>query len=600
MNPLPLTDILLAVVLALQVVGLLFTSIVWRRQSSSVGAASGLQTGQERLETIVRDEMAGNRRETGEQARAGRDEASASAGKLAEQFGVLQRDNLAFREHLAERLNANFDGFSKSLAAQIESAGTASQGEAAQLRTELFEAFNKFGGALTRQVTDATELQDRRFEQFEKRLIALGERNADQIHSLDDAIVERLEALQKEAGQNWDAKRTADNETTRQARLELHEALGHLSDAVAKNFAAAGEAQRGQFDSFAARMDTIAQNADTRAEHLRGTVDDRLQLLQDDNTLKLEEMRRTVDEKLQGTLNERLGESFKLVSERLELVHAGLGEMRTLANGVGDLKKVLSNVKTRGNWGEIQLGNLLEQMLTAAQYDTNVATIPGSNDRVEFAIRLPGQDEAQDVVWLPIDAKFPQENYTRLLEAHEKCDKDEIDSLGKQLEAQIKKSAQEICGKYVCAPHTTDFAILFLPTEGLYAEVIRRTGLIDSLQRECRITVAGPTTLAAILNALQMGFRTLAIQQRSSEVWGTLGKVKTEFGKYGDVLDAVQKKLTEASSKIDETRKRSRAIERQLRDVEVESAPELDTPTLPMFVADKSKELHLDGATPLH
>jgi DNA recombination protein RmuC len=307
-------------------------------------------------------------------------------------------------------------------------------------------------------------------------------------------------------------------------------------------------------------------------------------------------MRQTVDEKLQGTLDQRLGESFKIVSERLELVHAGLGEMRTLANGVGDLKKVLTNVKTRGTWGEIQLGNLLEQMLTPQQYDKNVATIPGSNERVEFAIRLPGREEGQDVVWLPIDAKFPQEDYARLVEAHDTGNVEAIDVIGKQLEAQIKKCAQDICNKYLQAPYTTDFGIMFLPIEGLYAEVIRRTGLVDILHRECRITIAGPTTLAAILNSLQMGFRTLAIQERSSEVWGTLSAVKTEFGKYGEVLDAVQKKLKEASNKIDDTRVRSRAIERKLRDVE--SLPEAAQNGSLLIGADILEEsLQLESAT---
>ena len=588
-----MTDILLYVVLGLQVIGLILILIVWRRQNSGNISAlkttcEGLEKGQERLETLVREEMAGNRRETGEQARAARDEAGVAALKLVEQFGALQRDNVAFREHISERLSTNLSAFGKNLVGQLELSGASHKGEAAQMRAELLAAFGHLDAALGAQLKAATAGQDENFAGLERRFLGIGERNAEQLHSMDDAIVERLELLGTQARDNWDAKRAQDLAANTQARRELHDALERLSQAVAHNFANAGEAQRGQFDSFAARVAALADTADNRAQQLRDTVDGRLQLLQDDNAKKLEEMRHTVDEKLQGTLNERLGESFRLVSERLELVHAGLGEMRTLANGVGDLKKILTNVKTRGNWGEIQLGNLLEQMLTADQYGTNVATIPGSSERVEFAIRLPGQEHIQKVVWLPIDAKFPQENYTRLLEAHENCDKNEIEMLGKQLEAQIKRSAQEICSKYVCAPHTTDFAILFLPTEGLYAEVIRRSGLIDVLQRECRVTVAGPTTLAAILNALQMGFRTLAIQQRSSEVWNTLGKVKSEFGKYGDVLDAVQKKLTEASNKIEETRKRSRAIERQLRDVEVPAQDAM--PSLPRLVTDNDEE----------
>ena len=598
-----MTTILLGVVLLFQACGLALLWVLWTRQNSSdsgalKGACDELQKAQGRLEALVREEMISNRREIGEQARIGREEAHNATAKLAEQFVALQRGNGEFREQLSEKLSAGLNAFAQSLIKQLNDAGALGKAESAQLRTELFAALDKVGASLDGQMAGATASQERRFEGFEQRLAVLGAANTAQIKSFGDAIDARLGTLESQGARNWDAKRETDAAEAKQSRGELHEALGRLADSVAVNFSLAGEAQRGQFDSFAARMDTIAENADKRAENLRGVVDTRLQRLQEDNAQKLDLMRQTVDEKLQGTLDERLGASFKAVSERLELVHAGLGEMRVLANGVGDLKKVLGNVKTRGNWGEIQLGNLLEQMLTPQQYGTNVATIPGSNERVEFAIRLPGQDETQEVVWLPIDAKFPQESYARLIEAHESGEKEAIEMLGKQLEAQIKKSAQEICSKYVRAPHTTDFAILFLPTEGLYAEVIRRTGLVDSLHRECRITIAGPTTLAAILNALQMGFRTLAIQERSSEVWGTLREVKTEFGKYGDVLDAVQKKLKEASNKIDDTRTRTRAIERKLRDVEV--ATEVEVPRLPLLSADLIEDVKLDGASPVH
>ncbi len=271
---------------------------------------------------------------------------------------------------------------------------------------------------------------------------------------------------------------------------------------------------------------------------------------------------------MHATLEQRLGESFKLVSERLELVHKGLGEMQTLASGVGDLKKVLTNVKTRGTWGEIQLGNLLEQILSPEQYAKNVATKLGSNDRVEFAIKLPGKERDGEVVWLPLDAKFPQEDYQRLVEAAEQANVALVDETGKMLEARIKNEAKSIKEKYLDPPRTTDFAILFLPTEGLYAEIIRRIGLTDLLQREYRVTVAGPTTLAAILNSLQMGFRTLAIEKRSSEVWSLLGAVKTEFGRFGEILDKTQKKLQEASNTIETASRRSRAIEQKLKDVQ--------------------------------
>jgi DNA recombination protein RmuC len=275
-----------------------------------------------------------------------------------------------------------------------------------------------------------------------------------------------------------------------------------------------------------------------------------------------------VDEKLQGTLEKRLGESFKQVSERLELVHKGLGEMQTLATGVGDLKKVLTNVKTRGTWGEVQLGTLLEQVLNPDQFAANVATKDGG-ERVEFAVKLPGQGSDKDeTVWLPIDAKFPVEDYQRLIEAQEKADVEGVEASGKQLEARVRACAGDICEKYLNPPKTTDFGILFLPIEGLFAEVIRRIGLTEVIQRESRVVIAGPTTLWSLLSSLQMGFRTLAIQKRSSEVWNLLGAVKTEWTKYGDVLDAVQKKLQQASDTIEKAKARSRAVGRKLRDVQ--------------------------------
>ncbi|MFO0972454.1 MAG: DNA recombination protein RmuC [Phycisphaerae bacterium] len=290
---------------------------------------------------------------------------------------------------------------------------------------------------------------------------------------------------------------------------------------------------------------------------------------------QLERVRATVDEKLQGTLEARLGESFKLVSERLEQVHQGLGEMQGLASGVGDLKRALTNVKARGTWGEVQLAALLEQVLTPEQYATNVATHPGSNERVEFAVRLPGRsDDARDVVWLPIDAKYPQEDYLRLVEAQERGDAEAARAALAQLRARVVDGAREIREKYVHPPATTDFAILFLPTEGLYAEVLRSAGLVEALQRDQRVMVAGPTTLAALLNSLQLGFRTLAIQKRSSEVWTLLAAVKNEFGRFAEALAAVQKKLQEASAKMDAAATRTRAIERTLRTVEASPAAE--------------------------
>ncbi len=307
-----------------------------------------------------------------------------------------------------------------------------------------------------------------------------------------------------------------------------------------------------------AMRDEMAQN---RLETQRS-----LEAIRQTTEQRLEQMRRTVDEQLQGTLEKRLGESFRLVSDRLEQVYKGLGEMQTLAVGVGDLKKVFSDVRARGAWGEIQLGALLEQMLAPEQYERNVAT-GGTSERVEFAIKMPGTEPGGSV-WLPIDAKFPQEDYLRLVEASERGDAAAVEVCARQLENRVKVCARDISSKYVHPPVTTDFAILYLPTESLYAEVLRRSGLVETLQRDHRIAVAGPTTLAALLNSLQMGFQTLAIQKQSSEVWKVLGQVRTEFGKYADVLSRVQKKLQEASNTVDQGLTRTRVLERKLKEVE--------------------------------
>jgi DNA recombination protein RmuC len=365
----------------------------------------------------------------------------------------------------------------------------------------------------------------------------------------------------------------------RALREEVSNSLKNFNDSVLKQMSDISTLQKNQLEVFSTRLTTVSQSSEKKLgdltesnskkmEELKVTVEGKLTHLQTENANKLEEIRRTVDEKLQGTLDKRLGESFRQVSERLEQVHKGLGEMQTLANGVGDLKKVLTNVKTRGTWGEMQLANLLEQILTPEQYAQNVATKYGSNEHVEFAIKLPGRDDRDGgVVWLPIDAKFPKEDYERLVEAAEKADVAALEEAGKQLEARVKAEAKDIRDKYLDPPHTTDFAILFLSTEGLYSEVLRRPGLLDVLQRDYRVTVAGPTVLGALLNSLQIGFRTLAIEKRSSEVWKVLASVKTEFGKFGEIMDKVQKKLQEASNVIDTAATRTKAIERKLRNV---------------------------------
>jgi DNA recombination protein RmuC len=327
--------------------------------------------------------------------------------------------------------------------------------------------------------------------------------------------------------------------------------------------------QKNQLDIFADQLKNMTSSNEVRMDKLRETVEERLRLIQEDNARKLEQIRTTVDEKLHDTLERRLGESFKLVSERLESVQKGLGEMQTLASGVGDLKKVLTNVKTRGTFGEIQLGSLLEQILAPGQYEGNVETRSGSGQRVEFALKLPGRDgTAEGMVWLPLDAKFPQEDYLRLVEAQELGDALAAAEAYKQLDRAVREMAKNIRDKYLDPPNTTDFGVMFLPTEGLYAEVLRRPGLFEILQRDYKVVLTGPTTLAALLNSLQMGFRTLAIERRSSEVWNMLGAVRTEFAKFGVVLDKTRKKIQEAGNHIDQAATRSRVIERKLRDVQ--------------------------------
>ncbi|MBN9460384.1 MAG: DNA recombination protein RmuC [Burkholderiales bacterium] len=382
----------------------------------------------------------------------------------------------------------------------------------------------------------------------------------------------------------------------RENRRELAASLSELGRNLTHQMGTIAGVQNNQIDAFAQqltklteaneqrlgalresneqRLNAMREGVEARLEALRETLERRLRDLQADNTAKLEEMRRTVDEKLHATLEQRLGASFKQVSDRLEQVHKGLGEMQALASDVGDLKRVLTNVKTRGTWGEVQLASLLEQLLVPEQYAANVAPVPGSNERVEFAIRLPGRGQ-EAPVWLPIDAKFPREDYERLVLAQEKADPAAAELAARQLEQRLRLEAKTIRTKYVSPPATTDFALLFLPTEGLYAEVVRRPGLTDELQRTWRVVVAGPSTLAAILSSLQMGFRTLAVEKRSSEVWQLLGAVKTEFGKFGDVLAKTRDHIERAGSVLSGAEVRTRAIERRLRSVE--SLPEHDS-----------------------
>jgi DNA recombination protein RmuC len=395
-------------------------------------------------------------------------------------------------------------------------------------RQELGSNLVQFQQALIAQLTSVASMQNNQIDGFARQLAAMAEAN----------------------GQHQAALRQALGEQAHAGREEQALSLKRFGEALNLSLA------------------TLTESNARRMAEVRETLETRIRELQADNGTRLDEMRRTVDEKLHATLEQRLGESFRLVSDRLDKVHQGLGEMQKLAVGVGDLKRVLTNVKTRGTWGEVQLGMLLEQVLTPDQYGKNVETVPGSGERVEFAIRLPGQQEPEQPVWLPVDAKFPKEQYERLVEAAEVADADGVALAGRELERAVRQEAKTISAKYLSPPLTTDFAILFLPTEGLYAEVMRRPGLADELQRNCRVSIAGPSTLSALLNSLQMGFRTLALQRRSSEVWQVLGAVKTEFGKFGEVLAATRTTLERAARNIEQAETRTRQMTRKLKSVE--------------------------------
>jgi DNA recombination protein RmuC len=439
---------------------------------------------------------------------------SARGADPAQQLQQLQNDLQRHQQDIGERQQ-------RELRSEVQ---TSAQG----MRQELGSNFGQLQQTLAAQMTSVATLQNNQIDAFAQQLVKLNETNAQQLDSM----------------------RLAMNQQAQTNREEQAQSLKRFGDTLNQSLAALTES-----------------NAQRMAE-VRATLEAKIKDLQNDNGLRLEEMRKTVDEKLHATLEQRLGESFKIVSDRLEKVHQGLGEMQQLAIGVGDLKRVLTNVKTRGTWGEVQLEMLLEQVLTPEQYAKNVETVPGSGERVEFAIKLPGNDDGGTPVWMPIDAKFPKEQYERLADAADRADAEGVALASRELERAVRGEAKTIAEKYLSPPLTTDFAILFLPTEGLYAEVMRRPGLADELQRLYRISIAGPSTLSALLNSLQMGFRTLALEKRSSEVWQVLGAVKTEFGKFGDVLAATKLTLERAAKNIDQAEVRSRQMARKLKSVE--------------------------------
>ncbi|MDP4174398.1 MAG: DNA recombination protein RmuC [Bacteroidota bacterium] len=383
-----------------------------------------------------------------------------------------------------------------------------------------------------------------------------------------DSLDKELQRAEATSRDEFSRSREEQSRTGRSQREELNQIIKNFTETVTNRLTQIANFQKNQLDIFSNQLQALTRTNEEKLEKTKETVEAGLNQIREENSKKLEQMRATVDEKLEVTLEKRLGESFRLVSERLEQVQRGLGEMQSLASGVGDLKKVLSNVKTRGVLGEYQLGSILEQILSPEQYEMNVKTKRDSNNIVEYAVKLPGRDDIEKSVWLPIDSKFPTEDYQALLNAYEAGEVSLIEEKTKAMALRIKLCAKDIRDKYLDPPNTTDFAVLFLPFEGLYAEALRNVGLFETLQREYKIIITGPTTLAALLNSLQMGFKTLAIEKRSSEVWELLGAVKTEFGNFGDVLRKTQKKLQEASNVIEKAGVRSRAIEKKLRDVQ--------------------------------
>jgi len=425
------------------------------------------------------------------------------------------------------------------------------------IREEVSNSIKSLNDSLLSRFNEFSTFQNKQFNDFHKTLRELVNLNNEKFDKMNktiyDKIVEFINNLNKISKEN----REGLNENFKNFEKRLSTVIEDLTEMQSK-----------KFNEFNLSLKEMTNKLEVNLEKVRTIVEEKLLKIQEDNNNKLEKMRETVEEKLQTTLHKRIGESFKLVSDQLEAVQKGLGEMRNLATGVGDLKRVLTNVKSRGTWGEVQLHAILDQILTTDQFSENVQTNPASSERVEFAVKLPGKDRDTSNVWLPIDSKFPQEDYIKLIDALEIGEVDAVQKYRKELEKSILKSSEDISKKYINPPYTTDFAIMFLPTEGLYAEVIRIPGLMEKVQQNNRVIIAGPTTTSAILNSLRVGFKTLAIEKRSAEVWKILSAVKTEFGKFGDILDKVKKQLDTATNTLEQTGVRTRAMARKLKEVE--------------------------------
>lgn len=573
--------VLLALLVVLQICSLLRKPTLPR--DSLQEALEPIQKAYERIERAVRDEIANNRAEVMTSSGQLRQEVTAALTSNGQHLGQHLANLTSTNDDKLERLRSTVEKqlqlIQSETTAKLDQARTEANLSAQKDREELTAGLKTFGETATNVLNTIGKNQDGQLGQVVDHLAKLADSTEKKLESQRNSIDERLKQIQ-----------TDNSVVAKQLREEVGITLKNFNDSVLKGVATMAESQQQRLAAFSEQLGKLIDSNQQKLDGLKTAVEDSLKSILVNNEKQLDQMRATVDEKLQGTLEKRLGESFKLVSDRLEQVYRGLGEMQTLATGVGDLKKVLTNVKTRGTWGEIQLGAMLEQILSPDQYAKNVAT-KDAGERVEFAIKLPGRgDEKSEIVWLPIDAKFPVEDYQRLVEAQERADAEAAESAAKQLENRVRQCAQDICDKYIGPPRTTDFGILYLPTEGLFAEVIRRIGLPESIQRDCRVVIAGPTTLWSILNSLQMGFRTLAIEKRSSEVWKVLGAVKAEFGKFGDLLDGLKKKLDQASNTIDDAARKSRTIQRKLRDVQELPAAEAATMLMIAEATDESAD----------
>jgi DNA recombination protein RmuC len=561
-----MTDILLIALLVIAVGSLVLQLLALFRGpavdlSPIQQSFKAIEDSHQRGERAVREEIGMNRQEISAGLGQSRDELNNSvkrfAGLLFQQLAALIRANDQKIDQMREAVDQRLRQIQQENARCLDAVRQDAQATSRTLRDEVSAAQRASGDSLVSTVGEMGRLQKAQLDGFAAGLTALTASTEQRLDAHRVTIDGRLSGI-AEDGAN----------SARQLREEVGNTMRGMS-----------EDQRAQIQVFAAQLGKLIESNEQKLDALKCAVEEKLKGIQQDNARQLDQMRETVDEKLQGTLERRLGESFKQVSDRLEAVHKGLGEMSTLAVGVGDLKKVLTNVKSRGTWGEVLLGSLLQEVLSPDQYAANVAT-KEEQERVEYAIKLPGRgDSSDEVVWLPIDAKFPKEDYERLIEAQERADPEGAEAAGRGLEKSVRGFAATICRKYLNPPKTTDFGIMFLPTEGLYAEVVRRVGLVELIQRESRVVIAGPTTVAALLNSLQMGFKTLAIQKRSSEVWKVLGDVKTQFSLYGGVIDKLKKKLDLASKTVDQVGVRTRAIHRKLSDVQ--ALPGVDAGPLP-------------------